>query len=90
MLDTEYLRFPVRKLAESFKVENISITGCRAHYNSYYGGNSDSFSHVNKDLILLTENLKKKLTAGHGVFSTTCPAAGHIDTAFQLRDKAMN
>ena len=24
----------------------------------------------------------KNLTAGHGVFSTTCPAAGHIDTAF--------
>ena len=21
----------------------------------------------------------KNLTAGHGVFSTTCPAAGHID-----------
>ena len=57
--DTEYLRFPVRKLAESFKVENISITGCRAHYNSHYGGNSDGFSHVNMDLILLTENQKK-------------------------------
>ena len=25
--DTAYLRFPVRKLAESFKVENISIPG---------------------------------------------------------------
>jgi len=37
-------------------------------------------------LILLTENSKKKLTAGHGVFQKTCPAAGHIDTAEKKTD----
>ena len=32
---------------------------------------------------LTFKTLTKNLTAGHGVFSTTCPAAGHIDTAFK-------
>ena len=34
-------------------------TRCRTHQNSLYSGNSEVFSHINKDLILLTAIFKK-------------------------------
>ena len=37
----------------------LHYTGCWAHQNSHYGGNSEVYSHINKNLILLTE-IKKK------------------------------
>jgi len=55
-------------------------TGCQAHQNSHYGGNSEVFSHINKDLISLSEN-KNNFDCWTWVFCKTCPADGLIDTA---------
>ena len=46
----------VRGELQSYKYQ---YNGCRTVKNSLYSGNSESFRHINKDLILLTENFKK-------------------------------